>query len=57
MTPEQIKKEVIAFLKERNEMEKKGFPMCYVEDGIQFHCNSCIGTYHSLKKLHPDLYE
>jgi len=47
-----IRKEALKFLKERIEMLQTGFPYCYEEDGIHFHCNSCTMFWKSRKETH-----
>ena len=50
-----IKKEVSDFLMERALMVKAGFPYCYVENFVEFHCNSCIEFYRKRKETHKDI--
>jgi len=49
---EKIKKAAIAFLQERAEMAREGFPPCYSEGGIQFHCKSCMTFFKQRKETH-----
>ena len=47
-----IKREAIKFLEERASMVREGFPYCYEENFVQFHCNSCMHFYRERKKTH-----
>lgn len=46
---------IIAFLQQREDMIKNGFPLCYTEKGVGLHCDSCMEYYKKKKELHKKL--
>ncbi len=52
-----IEEEVVKFLQERSLMIKDGFPYCYTENFVQFHCESCRNFWKKRKETHEPLEE
>lgn len=43
---------MVEMLELRQAMIKAGFPLCYTEGGVQYHCESCMLFYQNRQETH-----
>lgn len=52
MKKNKLEKEILEYMKERNDMLNLGFPFCYSEGNVQLHCDTCISFFKKRTETH-----